>query len=57
MLIRSSNVVGHRLNRRSLYIGSCSLAGVLTLLRGRFLRRLPWQHGLGLGLGLRLRLV
>ena len=47
--IRRGNVVGHRLALRSLYIGACGLAGLLTLLPGRFLGRLPWQYGLGLG--------
>ena len=46
--IRRGNVVGHRLTLRGLYIGACGLAGLFTLLPGRFLGRLLWQHGLGL---------
>lgn len=46
--IRRGNVVGHRITLRGLYIGACGLAGLFTLLPGRFLGRLLWQHGLGL---------
>ena len=37
----------HRKAMRSLYIGACLLAGLFTLLPGRFLGRLLWQHALG----------
>lgn len=46
--IRSGNVAAHRRTMRNLYIGACVLAGVFTLLPGRFLGRLLWQHTLGL---------
>ncbi len=45
--IRRGNVVGHRKTMRGLYIGGCVVAGIFTLLPGRFLGRLLWQ-GLGL---------
>lgn len=46
--IRQGNVVGHRKTMRSLYLGACVLAGIFTLLPGRFLGNLLWQHGLGM---------
>jgi uncharacterized membrane protein len=46
--IRHGNVAGHRLIMRRLYIGACVLAGVFTLLPGRFLGQLLWHQGLGL---------
>ena len=46
-LIRRGDVVGHRKTMRGLYIGGCVVAGIFTLLPGRFLGRLLWQ-GLGL---------
>jgi uncharacterized membrane protein len=45
--IRQGNVVAHRKTMRSMYIGGCVVAGLFTLLPGRFLGRLLWQ-GLGL---------
>ena len=47
-LIHRGNVVGHRKTMVGLCIGACGLAGLFTLLPGRFLGRLLWQHGLGL---------
>jgi uncharacterized membrane protein len=47
-LIRRGDVTGHRKTMRGLYIGACVLAGVFTLLPGRFLGQLLWHHGLGL---------
>jgi uncharacterized membrane protein len=47
-LIRRGHVVDHRKTMRGLYIGACVLAGVFTLLPGRFLGQLLWHHGLGL---------
>lgn len=47
-LIRRGDVIGHRKTMRGLYIGACVLAGVFTLLPGRFLGQLLWHHGLGL---------
>jgi uncharacterized membrane protein len=46
--IRNGNVAGHRKTMRGLFTGACVLAGVFTLLPGRFLGRLLWHHGLGL---------
>lgn len=41
------NVAGHRKTMQRLYIGGCLVAGVFTLLPGRFLGRLLWgQLGL-----------
>lgn len=47
-LIRQGNVSGHRKTMRSLFIGACVLAGLFTLLPGRFLGRLLWQQVLAL---------
>jgi uncharacterized membrane protein len=44
--IRHGNVAGHRKTLRGLYIGACVLAGVFTLLPGRFLGQLLWRHAL-----------
>lgn len=46
--IRRGQVAAHRKTMRSLYLGACVLAGVFTLLPGRFLGRLLWQQGLGI---------
>ena len=46
--IRRGNVVAHQQAMRGLFIGACVLAGLFTLLPGRFLGRLLWQQGLGL---------
>jgi len=46
--IRRDNLAGHRKTMRGLYTGACVLAGVFTLLPGRFLGQLLWHHGLGL---------
>lgn len=40
--IRQGNVVAHRKTMRGLYIGGCIIAGIFTLLPGRFLGRLLW---------------
>lgn len=45
--IRQGRVAAHRKTMRSLYFGACVLAGVFTLLPGRFLGRLLWQQTLG----------
>ncbi|MBL8349127.1 MAG: DUF2306 domain-containing protein [Burkholderiaceae bacterium] len=47
-LIRQGNVRGHRKTMQSLFVGACVLAGLFTLLPGRFLGRLLWQQVLGL---------
>ena len=46
--IRRGNVAAHRKTMRGLYIGACVLAGVFTLLPGRFLGNLLWRHTLGI---------
>lgn len=46
--IRRGNVVAHRKTMRGLYIGACVLAGIFTLLPGRFLGNLLWRHTLGI---------
>ena len=46
--IRRGHVVAHRKTMRGLYIGACVLAGIFTLLPGRFLGNLLWQHRLGI---------
>ncbi len=45
--IRQGNVVGHRKTMRGLYIGACVVAGIFTLLPGRFLGTLLWKNLLG----------
>ena len=47
-LIRRGDVADHRKTLRGLYIGACVLAGVFTLLPGRFLGQWLWHHSLGL---------
>lgn len=46
--IRRGNLMAHQKTMRSLFTGACVLAGLFTLLPGRFLGRLLWQQGLGL---------
>jgi len=41
--IRQGNVLAHRKTMRGMYIGGCVVAGVFTLLPGRFLGRQLWQ--------------
>ena len=41
--IRQGNVQAHRKTMRGMYIGGCVVAGVFTLLPGRFLGRQLWQ--------------
>lgn len=45
--IRRGNVNGHRKTMRGLFIGACLIAGLFTLLPGRFLGNLLWRDGLG----------
>jgi uncharacterized membrane protein len=40
--IRRGNVAGHRKTMRGLYLGGCIVAGIFTLLPGRFLGSLLW---------------
>lgn len=46
--IRQGNVFAHRKTRRGLYIGACALAGIFTLLPGRFVGNLLCKHSLGM---------
>jgi uncharacterized membrane protein len=48
MQIRRGEVHAHRKTMRGLFIGGCVIAGLFTLLPGRFLGNLLWKHGLGL---------
>ncbi len=41
--IRQGHVQAHRKTMRGLFIGGCVVAGMFTLLPGRFLGRLLWQ--------------
>ena len=45
--IRRGNVAAHRRSMSNLYVGACLLAGVFTLLPGRFLGHLLWHHAVG----------
>ena len=47
-LIRHGNVADHRKTMRGLYIGACVIAGIFTLLPGRFLGTLLWKNLAGL---------
>jgi uncharacterized membrane protein len=38
------NIAGHRQIMRSVYIGACVVAGLFTLLPGRYLGDLLWQQ-------------
>ncbi len=44
---KRGNIAGHRQQMKSMFIGGCVLAGVFTLLPGRFLGNLLWKHTLG----------
>jgi uncharacterized membrane protein len=46
--IRRGNVAGHRNVMRGMFIGGCIVAGLFTLLPGRFLGDLLWKHTLQL---------
>ncbi|MBL8330838.1 MAG: DUF2306 domain-containing protein [Rubrivivax sp.] len=46
--IRRGNVQGHRQTMRGLFFGACVVAGIFTLLPGRFLGSLLWRDALGL---------
>jgi uncharacterized membrane protein len=48
LYIRRGNVAAHRKTMSGLFIGAGVLAGVFTLLPGRFLGQLLWQQWLGL---------
>lgn len=44
---RRGNVAAHRTTMRRLFAGACVIAGVFTLLPGRFLGTLLWKNALG----------
>ena len=46
--IRQGRVGAHRQIMLGLFIGACVVAGLFTLLPGRFVGDLLWKHGLGL---------
>jgi len=46
--VRHGHVQAHRRTMRRLFIGACVVAGLFTLLPGRFLGDLPWKQGLGM---------
>jgi uncharacterized membrane protein len=46
-LIRRGQVAAHRKTMRGLFTGACVLAGIFTLLPGRFLGTLLWKNLLG----------
>jgi len=46
--IRRGQVEAHRRTMTRMYIGACIIAGLFTLLPGRFLGNLLWRQGLGL---------
>lgn len=46
--IRRGNVAGHRKTMQGMFFGACVIAGLFTLLPGRFLGDLLWKHTLHL---------
>lgn len=46
--VRAGRVAAHRKAMKSLYAGGCIVAGLFTLMPGRFLGRLLWHSALGL---------
>ena len=46
--IRRGDVRGHRQTMKALFVGGCLVAGLFTLLPGRFLGNLLWHQVLGL---------
>lgn len=48
LFARQGNIVAHRKTMRGLYIGGCAVAGLFTLMPGRFLGDLLWTQTLGL---------
>lgn len=46
--IRRGNVAGHRSIMRGMFFGACVVAGLFTLLPGRFMGDLLWKHTLQL---------
>ena len=45
--VKRGNIAGHRKQMKSIFVGGSVLAGIFTLLPGRFLGNLLWQHALG----------
>ncbi|MBP8150102.1 MAG: DUF2306 domain-containing protein [Limnohabitans sp.] len=46
--LAQGNIVGHRKSMQGLYIGACMIAGLFTLLPGRYLGDLVWGQWLSL---------
>lgn len=46
--LAQGNITGHRKSMQGLYIGACLIAGLFTLLPGRYLGHLVWGQWLGL---------
>ena len=46
--LAQGRIADHRQAMRSVYLGACVLAGLFTLLPGRYLGDRLWHHGLGL---------
>lgn len=44
---RRGDIAQHRKSMRSLYLGACVIAGLFTLLPGRFVGNVVWKHWLG----------
>jgi uncharacterized membrane protein len=45
---RRGNIAAHRATMKRIYLGGCMVAGIFTLLPGRFLGNLLWTQALGL---------
>ena len=45
---RRGNIALHRKSMRGMYIGACIVAGLFTLVPGRFVGTLVWHHWLKL---------
>jgi len=45
---RRGDIALHRKSMRALYMGACVVAGVFTLVPGRYLGTLVWHHWLGI---------
>ena len=45
---RRGNIALHRKSMRGLYIGACVVAGIFTLVPGRYIGTLVWHHWLGI---------
>jgi uncharacterized membrane protein len=45
---KTGNIVAHKKTMKGLYVGGCIVAGIFTLLPGRFLGQMLWKHALAL---------